>query len=239
MYFSTNLQKFGQICFNIFFILLFRLNLQPFFSPQAFFCFVRTGYSSHVISDISSSLDLSKTLFTTGHIYSHLELLSKRFSSRPCYKFREGNNDRNGIYSTPIQVISDAILTVYPLRGALAKKKCARVSHEMTQFVLKIALLAIWMQPTPFLEKAQLRSLTPIMAPGINEYSRSFGTSSSCKIVEALAKIILLNHVLSLRQVVRDSLYIYKYCLGIQKDNIYSSMSSQKKSIKGIFLRKG
>ena len=187
---------------------MFRLNLQPSFSPQAFFCFVRTGYSSHVISDISSSLDLSKTL-TTGHIYSHLELLSKRFSSTPCYKFREGNDDRNGIYSTPIQVISDAILTVYPLRGALAKKKCA--SHEMTQFVLKIALLAIWMQPTPFLEKAQLRSLTPIMAPGINEYSRSFGTSSSCKIVEALAKIILLGHVLSLRQVVRDSLYIYKY----------------------------
>ena len=134
MYFSTNLQKFGQICFNIFFILLFRLNLQPSFSPQAFFCFVRTGYSSHVISDISSSLDLSKTLFTTGHIYSHLELLSKRFSSRPCYKFREGNDDRNGIYSTPIQVISDAILTVYPLRGTLAKKKkmCALVTRDDT-----------------------------------------------------------------------------------------------------------
>ena len=85
----------------------------------------------------------------------------------------------------------------------------------------------------------QLRSPTPIMAPGINEYSRSFGTSSSCKIVEALAKIKFLNHVLSLRLVVRDSLYIYKYCLGIQKDNMYSSMSSQRKSIKGIFLRKG
>ena len=77
------------------------------------------------------------------------------------------------------------------------------------------------------------------MAPGINEYSRSFGTSSSCKIVEVLAKIKLLNHVLSLPQVVRDSVYIYKYCLGIQKDNTYSSMSSQKKSINGIFLRKG
>ena len=146
-----------------------------------------------------------KNTLTTGHIYSHLELLSKRFSSRSCYKFRGGNDDRNGIYSTPIQVISDAILTAYSLRGALAKKKCARVSHEMTQFVLKIALLAIWMQPTPFLEKAQLRSLTPIMAPGINECSRSFGTSSSCKIVEALAKIKLLNHVLSLWEVVRDS----------------------------------
>ena len=98
-----------------------------------------------------------------------------------------------------MEVISDAILIVYPLRRALAKKKKkARVSHEMAQFVLKIALVAISMQPTPFLEKAQLRSLTPIMAPSINEYSRSFGTSSSCKIVEALAKIKLLNHFLSL-----------------------------------------
>ena len=43
MYFSTNLQKFGQICFNIFFILLFRLNLQPSFSPQAFFLFRPNG----------------------------------------------------------------------------------------------------------------------------------------------------------------------------------------------------
>ena len=132
--FSTNLQKFGQICFNIFFILLFRLNLQPSFSPQAFFCFVRTGYSSHVISDISSSLDLSKTLFTTGHIYSHLELLSKRFSSRPCYKFREGNDDRNGIYSTPIQVISDAILTfcLSFARRPRKKKMRARVTRDDT-----------------------------------------------------------------------------------------------------------
>ena len=60
------------------------------------------------------------------------------------------------------------------------------------------------MHPTPFLEKAQLRSLTPIMAPGINEYSRSFGTSRSCKIVEALAKIKLLNHVC-------DKLYVIAY----------------------------
>ena len=34
----------------------------PDLSPQVFFCFcfIRTRYSSHVISDISSSLDLSK-----------------------------------------------------------------------------------------------------------------------------------------------------------------------------------
>ena len=33
------------------------------------------------------------------------------------------------------------------------QKKCARVSHEMAQFVLKIAHLAISMEPTPLLEK--------------------------------------------------------------------------------------
>ena len=170
-----------------------------------------------------------KNTLTTGHIYSHLELLSKRFSSRSCFKFGGGNDDRNGIYSTPKEVISDAILTVYPVCGALAKK-CARVSHEMAQFMLKIALLAISIQPTPFLEKAQLRSPTPIMAPGINEYSRSFGTSGSCKIVEALAKIKLLNHVLGLRQVVRDSVstnivWVYRKITctiaGIAKRNPY------------------
>ena len=48
-----------KISYNYFLLLLtFR---PPFFS-QVFFCFVRTGYSSHNISDNSSSLDLSKTL---------------------------------------------------------------------------------------------------------------------------------------------------------------------------------
>ena len=48
-----------KISYDYFLLLLtFR---PPFFS-QVFFCFVRTGYSSHNISDNSSSLDLSKTL---------------------------------------------------------------------------------------------------------------------------------------------------------------------------------
>ena len=149
MYFSRNLQKFGQICFNTFFILLFRLNLQPSFSPQGFFLFRPNGiFIARHLRHLFVTGFVKNTL-STGHIYSHLELLSKRFSSRSCFKFRGGNDDRNGIYSTPTEVISDAILTVYPLGGALARK-CARVSHEMAQFVLKIALLAISMHPTPF-----------------------------------------------------------------------------------------
>ena len=63
-----------------------------------------------------------------------------------CFKFRGGNEERNGIYSSPTEVISDAIF-VYPLRGTLARVK------RDAQFVLKIAQLAISMEPTSLLEK--------------------------------------------------------------------------------------
>ena len=90
----------------------------------------------------------SDQAFIESHSQSlHLELLSKKFSSRSCLKFRGGNDDRNEIYSSHTELISDVTLLVYPLRGALAKS--AAVSHEMAQFVLKIAHLAIsiWNQP--------------------------------------------------------------------------------------------
>ena len=47
------------------------------------------------------------------------------------------------------------------------RKKCARVSHGMAQLVLKVAHLAISMEPTLLLEKVSsyIRSPTPIMAP--------------------------------------------------------------------------
>ena len=74
-------------------------------------------------------------------------------------KFRGGNYDRNEIYSSHTEVISDAsILVVYPLRGALAKN--ARVSHKMAQFVLKIVHLAISMEPTPLLENVSSYGLS-------------------------------------------------------------------------------
>ena len=63
---------------------------------------------------------------------------------------------------TPREAISDAILFVYPLRGALAKVRA--VSHETAQFVLKITHLAISMEttqlrlPTPILEFSNLKS---------------------------------------------------------------------------------
>ena len=48
-----------KISYNYFLLLL---TFRPLFFRKFFFCFVRTGYSSHNISDNSSSLDLSKTL---------------------------------------------------------------------------------------------------------------------------------------------------------------------------------
>ena len=67
---------------------------------------------------------------------------------------RGGNDERNGIYSSPTEVISDAIF-VRPLRGALA-----RVTR-VAQSVLKIAQLAISMEPTPLLEKISSYGLLP------------------------------------------------------------------------------
>ena len=70
--------------------------------------------SSFDISYISSSLDLSKTL-------------SLRCLTKAVLSFRGGNNDRNGIYSSPTEVISNAISFVNPFHGAVAKN--ARASH--------------------------------------------------------------------------------------------------------------
>ena len=40
-----------------------------------------------------------------------------------CLKFKGGNVDRNGIYSSLTEIFSNAILFVYPLRGAVAKMR--------------------------------------------------------------------------------------------------------------------
>ena len=84
--------------------------------------------------------------------------MSKRFSSRSGFKFRGSNDDRNAIYSCPTEVISDAILFGYPYFARPPPKKWARVSHEIAQFVLKIAHFAISMEPTLLLDKT-LRSV--------------------------------------------------------------------------------
>ena len=128
--------------------------------PARFFWF-RTEYASH---DVASSLDLSKD----SHIVINISRITftvlvssvivKKVLFRSCHKFREGNDNRNGIYSSPTKVISDAILFVYLWRP---RKKCARVSHGMAQFVLKVAHLAISMEPTPLLEKVSTYGLLP------------------------------------------------------------------------------
>ena len=85
--------------------------------------------SSFDISYISSSLDLSKTL-SLGRLTqaescsqsSHLEQLLRSYLN-----FRGGNDDRNGIYSSATEVVSNAILFVNPFHGAVATN--ARASH--------------------------------------------------------------------------------------------------------------
>ena len=67
--------------------------------------------------------------------------------------FTKGQWWQKGIYSCPLKVISDASLSIL-CTAFLQKLYCARVSHGMAQFVLKMAHLSILMEPTLLLEKA-------------------------------------------------------------------------------------
>ena len=58
--------------------------------------------------------------------------------SRSCLKFRGGNDDRNGIYSSPKEIISNAILFVNLFNGAVAKS--ARESYEIDKIDDKIKI---------------------------------------------------------------------------------------------------
>ena len=103
-----------------------------------------------------------------------LTVLTFRVIVQACLKFRGGNDNRNGVYSSATEVISNAISFVNPFHGAVGKK-CASESHEMAQNVLKIvhlmANIYISMRSTPSLEKVSSYGLLPrfiyiYMAPG-------------------------------------------------------------------------
>jgi len=83
---------------------------------------------------------------------------------RSCLKFRGGNDNRNGIYSSPTEVISDAILFVY-LCVAPSQKMRARFSRDGTICAIN-STFSCFNGTNPITGKGiQLRSPTPIMAP--------------------------------------------------------------------------
>ena len=134
--------------------------------PARFFLF-RTEYASH---DVASSLDLSKD----SHIVINISRITftvlvssvivKKVLFRSCHKFREGNDNRNGIYSSPTTVISDAILFVY-LFVAPSQKMRARVTRDGT-ICAKSSAFGYFDGTNPIIGKGiHLRSPTPIMAP--------------------------------------------------------------------------
>ena len=67
-------------------------------------------------------------------------------------RFKNGQWWQKNIYSCPLKVIFDASLCII-WTAFLEKLHCARVSHGMAQFVLKMAHLSILMEPTLSLEK--------------------------------------------------------------------------------------
>ena len=77
-------------------------------------------------------------------------------------KFKGGNVDRNGIYSPLTEIFSNAILFVYPLRGAVAKMRARHgsICTNKSTFDYFDGTNPISGQGIP------LRSPTPIMAPG-------------------------------------------------------------------------
>ena len=119
--------------------------------PRKFFCFVRTGYSSHDFSDIFF------VTFCLCQKHSLRWLTSAKSHSQSLYSGFASNSDRNGIYSSLTLVISDAILFVYHLHGAFAKMR-ARVTRDSV----------VCTKNSPFGingKGIQLGSPTPIMAP--------------------------------------------------------------------------
>ena len=83
------------------------------------------------------------------HIFGHFkELLLKGLP-----KIRKWQWWQKAIYSRPAQVIFDAIFLCILCATVSQKLYCARVSHEMAQFVLKMSDLSISIEPTPLLKK--------------------------------------------------------------------------------------
>ena len=169
----------GRRCLKL--IAIHWRNISHFPSPfPPFFCFVWTRYSQ-TKSPTSLGHWICQKHFQYGNYISRIIFIACRPSpqkrklspiffwgegasvhrlshycrrgslKRSWLKFRGGNDDRNGINSSPTEVIFDAILFVYPLRDAPAKNARA-FSHEMAKFVLKMAHLGISMEPTQLLE---------------------------------------------------------------------------------------
>lgn len=76
-----------------------------------------TGFTKNILTAVITRLE-SQSQST------HSNLLSKRFSSRSCLKFRRGNNARNGVYSFLTEVIAYAILVCLFFERR-PPKKCA------------------------------------------------------------------------------------------------------------------
>ena len=137
-------------------LLLLLLTFHPPF-PGSFFCrngifiarhlsplFV-TGFVKLKKKPLTMVINMIRIAFTQSSSYS--ELLSKWLSSRSCLKFRGGNDDSN--FLRHLVCLSFG-------RGPCSKMYA--MSHEK---VLKIASLAISMEPTRLLEKVSSYSLLP------------------------------------------------------------------------------
>lgn len=106
-------------------------------------------YSRHlfVTGFIKSTLTTEFTITVITSTVLTFIVIVKEVLLKGLPKLGRNDDDKKVIYWRLAKVISDAILLVYSLTGVLVK--IVRVSHEMAQFVLKIAYLWLfrWNQP--------------------------------------------------------------------------------------------
>ena len=131
-----------KISYNYFLLLL---TFRPLFFRKFFFCFVRTGYSSHNISDNSSSLDLSKTLeprWLTSAESNSLSVTIRVIVKEVLLNALRQIQRRQWWQKLNLFISYESNFRchfVYLSFARRPRKECACVSHKIAQFMLKIA----------------------------------------------------------------------------------------------------
>ena len=133
----------GELDIN-FVVVVVVVDLPPSFSSQVFFGSMRDIHRTTSPTSLRNWISQKHS-----HLGNMIRITLAVLIFRVIVKV-VGNDDRNWIYSSPTEKISDAILLVYPLHGALAKNAWASYTR-WHNFV--IALLNILIEPIQLPDK--------------------------------------------------------------------------------------
>ena len=126
-----------------------------FFQPDGIF-FGRHLRHLFVIRFMKSTFTTMFTITGIPSIFPTFIVSFKELLPKGLPKNRKGQWWQKGIYSCPLKVIFDASLCIL-CTGFLQKLYCARVSHGMAQFVLKIPDLLFWWNQPYYWKRGELQ----------------------------------------------------------------------------------